>query len=347
MKTLSVLGKYLDQPILVGKFSRAVPLILIGGGIAYTFDHVCKSPKDEKRKEFIKSVAVLAATIGSALIAPKLARKIVKAHHHCNCHGHEHGVDSFNLSEIKEKNIKIIDEFLKSSKVTEKTRGYLNKAKEKVLSFSQIKTIFEELGENPKAKEFLTGDNGLIPNPENIDSKHIFGEISRISILGLIPVLGGITGGIIGDKLTEKKWKEKIPDKIKEGTYQYLANIVLCNVGAGIALLGAEKAKITSKTARAVWMLAGIILAGAAFGSVIANLIGRIFIDPLLKHRHDHLKLYDERKPEALDISLHIDDISTVAVLSGLKWIEPALPILYSISGYRAGIGYRNGDKGL
>ena len=30
--------------------------------------------------------------------------------------------------------------------------------------------------------------------------------------------------------------------------------------------------------------------------------------------------------------------------MSGLKWIEPALPIMYAISGYRAGIGYRNGE---
>ena len=31
--------------------------------------------------------------------------------------------------------------------------------------------------------------------------------------------------------------------------------------------------------------------------------------------------------------------------MSGLKWIEPALPILYGISGYRTGIGYRNDKK--
>ena len=31
--------------------------------------------------------------------------------------------------------------------------------------------------------------------------------------------------------------------------------------------------------------------------------------------------------------------------MSGLRWIEPALPIMYSISGYRAGIGYRNGPE--
>lgn len=349
MNTLSVLGKYLDQPMLIRKFSRAVPFILVAGGGAYAFNHIRKTPQEEKRKELIKSIAVLAGTISAALIAPKVARKILKGHghvhSHCECHRHERCADILDLTEIKEKNIELINDFLKNNKVTEKTQEYLNKAKEKVLKFSEIKTVFEELGEKPKAKEFLTGEEGLIPNPENIDSKHIFGEIGRISILGLLPVLGGITGGIIGDKLTEKNWKDKIPNKIKEGTYQYLANIVLCNVGAGMALWALEKAKINSRTARATGMIAGIILAGVVFGSTIANLIGKTCIDPLLKHKHNHGKVYDERKPEVLDVSLHIDDISTVAVLSGLKWIEPALPILYSISGYRAGIGYRNGDK--
>ena len=46
-----------------------------------------------------------------------------------------------------------------------------------------------------------------------------------------------------------------------------------------------------------------------------------------------------------LDLGLHTDDIATVSLLSGLKWIEPSLPVLYAISGYRAGIGYRNNDK--
>lgn len=352
MNTLSVLGKYLDQPMLVGKFSRAVPFILIAGGGAYTFDHIKKTPQEEKRKEFIKSIAVLAGTIGAALIAPKIARKIIKSPHHCGCHGHvhghghehAHGGDILSLSEIKEKNTELIEEFLKNNKVTKKTFEYLNKAKEKILKPSEIKTIFKELGRNPKAKEFLTGDDGLIPDPENIDSKHIFGEIGRISILGLIPVLGGIAGGIVGDKLTEKNWKERISNKIKEGAYQYLANIFLCNIGAGAALAIMEKINIKQRSARILGMVSGIILTGLILGSAAANLIGKKFIDPLLKHKHNHGKLYDERKPEALDISLHIDDISTVAVLSGLKWIEPALPILYSISGYRAGIGYRNGN---
>jgi len=58
--------------------------------------------------------------------------------------------------------------------------------------------------------------------------------------------------------------------------------------------------------------------------------------------RKHHKDLYDERKPELLDMALHTDDIATAGVLSGFKWIEPMLPLMYTISGYRAGIGYRN-----
>lgn len=391
MNSLTVLGKYLDQPRLVTKFSNSVPLILLAGGGAYTYESVKKAPEAEKQNELIRNSIIIAATIGSAVIAPKVAAIVIKylknkhlnihehhnnshyehVHNHEDCHGsehqhaneheheheHEHDHDHdhahdhehggiMSLKEIKEKNTMLVDNFLKENHVTLKISTILNKAKEKILNPSEIKTVFEGLEQNPKSKEFLSGEDGLIPNPENIDSNHIFGEIGRISILGLIPVLGGITGGIVGDKITDKNWKDKIPNKVKEGTYQYLANIFLCNVGAGAALFALEKANIKSKAARAFGMITGIILAGIVFGSAIANLIGKVFVDPLFhkddSHGHSHIDLYSERTPEAIDIGLHIDDVATVAVMSGLKWIEPALPILYSVSGYRAGIGYRN-----
>lgn len=355
MKSLSIIGKYLDQPRLVKKLSDATPFILVGGGTVFTINEVHKAPDNKKRSTFIKNVSVLTGTIGSALLATRglKALKIngktifkgfqglTHEHVHTHEHHHEHGHN--------ESPTEMIDEFLQENQVTEKTKQILNKAKTKILNPKEIKIIFKELGQNPKTKEFLSGEDGLIPNPEIIDSKHIFSEIKRLSVMGLVPVLGGIIGGIAGDKITEKDWKERIPNKVKEGSYQYLANIFLCNVGAGIALLAMEKAKITSKAGRAVGMIAGIILTGIVGGSAIANIIGKTFIDPLFKqqhaHHHGHGDLFDERKPELLDVSLHVDDVSTVAVLSGLKWIEPALPVLYSISGYRAGIGYRNEDK--
>ena len=190
----------------------------------------------------------------------------------------------------------------------------------------------------------MYGLNKLIPEPENISSKDIFSEIGRLSLLGLIPVIGGIGGGIAGDMVTTREWKKEIPNKIKEGAYQYLANIFLCNIGAGTALGVMEKFGVKSKTPRALGMIGGIVATGVIGGSAIANLISNKIIDPICGKKSKN-GIYSERKPEALDIGLHTDDIATVAVMSGLKWIEPALPIMYAISGYRAGIGYRNVNK--
>ena len=152
---------------------------------------------------------------------------------------------------------------------------------------------------------------------------------------------GGIAGGVSGDKITESKWKDKVPNKLKEGIYQYLANIFLCNIGAGAALGILEKFDIKSKTARFLGMLGGILTTGVIGGSVIANYIGKKIINPLISKDNKN----DLRTPELLDLSLHTDDIATISLLSGLKWIEPSLPLLYSVSGYRAGIGYRNNKE--
>lgn len=336
MNNLKVLGKFLDQPRLVGKFSKKVPAILIGGGVAMSAHHAKQAPDGQKKYSFIKDMSVLTGTIGSALISTRGIKKL-------GLKGLSQNID---LNKLAKNNTELINDFVKNNDVTKETAKILEKAKTKVLNFSEVKKVMTELKDNEKGQEFI---QKLIPDPENITSKEIFGEIKRLSIMGLVPVVGGISGGIVGDKLTDKNWKDKIPNKIKEGTYQYLANIFLCNVGAGAALGVLEKMKITSKAARAVGMITGIITTGIIGGSAIANKISKAVIDPLLDKNYNHKTqckdLYSERKPEMLDIGLHADDIATVAVLSGLKWIEPALPILYSISGYRAGIGYRNGDN--
>ena len=309
MKILNIAGKYLDQPKLVSDFANKVPLLLTAGMSLYGANRVVTAPKGEKKKNFVKLMSVLSLTGAASLM---LRRKIV--------------FDSV-------KQAQLINEF-KKDYAGSPIEAILEKAKNKALSFKEIKYLFENVSDNPKGKDFL---NKLVPEPENISSSQIFQEIKWLSGMGFMPVAGGVAGGIIGDRLTEKNWKERIPNKIKEGAYQFLANIFLCNVGAGAALAVMEKMNLKSKAARAVGMTGGIILTGIVGGNAIANFIGKKFIDPMLGN-----KSKQGRKPEALDVGLHTDDIATVAVLSGLKWIEPALPILYSVSGYRAGIGYRN-----
>ena len=330
MNILKVTGKFLDQPLLVARFNKAVPAILSGAGGLYCLKETLDAKEHNRKKAAVRTFTTMGVTVASALAAPKITNKIFK------------NAEEFrNIKQIVKDNKGLIGAFLNENNVDEATAQILEKAKKKVLKFREVKTLFKNIGREGNGKKLL---NELIPNPNNINSEEIFSEIGRLSLFGLIPVLGGITGGILGDKLTTKNWKSKIPDKIKEGSYQYLANIFLCNIGAGGALAILEKLNIKSKAARAIGMVTGIILTGVLGGSAIANYIGQKVINPMLHQKHKTGKLFSERKPEPLDIGLHTDDIATVAVMSGLKWIEPALPLMYAISGYRAGIGYRNGD---
>lgn len=328
MSLLKIAGKFLDQPILVASFQKKVPYLLAGGGAIHCARTIHNADSDDKKNVAIKTGLTMATTITSALLAPKLTNKIFK-------------IDSKSLKQIKQSNTQLVDEFVSKNQINEKTKTILEKSKNKILHFKEIKHLSETFSKTEEGIKFM---DKFIPNPENITSKEIFSEIGRLSILGLIPVVGGITGGITGDAITEKDWKANVPNKVKEGTYQYLANIFLCNVGAGLALALMEKSGVKSKTQRAIGMICGIIITGVLGGSVIANMISNKLINPLFGEKSSK-GVFNERKPEALDIGLHVDDIATVAVMSGLKWIEPALPIMYSISGYRAGIGYRNNVK--
>ena len=335
MKTPNIFGKFLDQPLLVANFKKSVPYILSGCGALYTGYEIKKSEPDKRKETMMRVGTTMFFTVLSALAAPKIVNKIFKKH-------------DKSIKTIKKSNTEFVDKFIKENNLNTETKKILNKSKENVLNYKEIKTLYKNTKNNPELSK-------LIPEPENISSKEIFSEIGRLSLLGLIPVVGGIAGGITGDVVTTDTWKDKVPNKIKEGAYQYLANIFLCNVGAGTALAIMEKAGVKGKAPRALGMICGIVTMGILGGSAIANTIGNKIINPLFEknkqttknipNENIHNKLYEERKPEALDIGLHVDDIATVAVMSGLKWIEPALPIMYAISGYRAGIGYRNVNK--
>lgn len=347
MNNLQVLGKFLDQPLLVSKFQKAVPALLVGGAAAYTAYDASKAKEGERSKRALRTGVTLGTTVAAALAAPHIASAVTKR------------ALPNGLNAVKLKNQELVDTFVKSNQLEETTVGLLNKSKEKVLGYKEVKTLFSDLKDKTGGKEFL---EKLIPSPENVSAKDIFSEIGFLSINGVIPVIGGIAGGVAADRLTDKEtWKEKVPDKIKEGSYQYLANIFMCNVGAGLALGILEKMGVTSKAARAVGMTAGIVATGVIGGSKIANLVSEKVIEPLFNKKEsnktnenskniekaktetvNNKDEHKERTPELLDIGLHTDDIATVSLLSGLKWIEPALPMMYTISGYRAGIGYRN-----
>lgn len=252
MNNFQVLGKYLDQPILAAKFQKKVPVILGTSAVAFATHKTMQAKKGEKSNTAIKTGFTLGATVASALYAPKIASKFAKRELQPS------------LAEIKKQNTEYVENFLKSNNIDLKTKELLNKTKNDVLSLKEIKNLYENLSKNKKGKDIL---EKIVPPPETMSAKKIFSEIGYLSALGAVPVAGGIAGGITGDILTDKNnWKDRIPNKIKEGTYQYLANIFLCNVGAGGALWAMEKKGIKSRTKRALGMIAGIIVTGIIGG---------------------------------------------------------------------------------
>lgn len=344
---LSSVGKSIDQPVVVSKLGNAIPGLLIGGAVVKCGVETYKAPEKKKTNTFIKTALVLTGTIAGALLASRQT------------------LGNFSIKKTIENQKKLADEIIKNNtNLTENAKKLINKSGEgKAFSPKQIKELGTELNnlDNTKAKKIM---DALIPPPVCTKAKDIVKELGSLSYLGLLPVVGGVVGGIAGNIVTDKRhWKKEVPNQIKEASFQYLANIFLCNIGAALALgileLFSSKGQkwASSKTARVIGMASGIMATGVIGGSAIANWISKKLINPIFETKeekqarlaneknHEKESIYSERKVELADMGLHIDDFATIGVFNGIKFIEPCLPVLYSLSGYRAGIGYRNGDN--
>ena len=341
---ISTFCKYIDQPMILNKLDQKMPALLIGVGGAYGIaDYFQNSEKGKKqvKQKFIQNAIVISSTIGASLLGTrglKIGNKKIFS-----------GLmERVHFSELQKIQSDSVDKFLQTNKIRDNNiLQALETARLKELSPRQIDILKDKLPESPAKQELFSV---ILPEKKNLNSKEIFSEIKRLSLLGLIPVLGGVFGGIVADKVSHMNGKKRTINKIKEGLYQYLANIFLCNVGAGSALFLSEKLEKAKKIKpltpmrKLAVILTGITATGIIGGSYIANFVSKKLINPLFGEKRNSKGIYSERRPEALDIALHADDIATAGILSGFKWIEPALPFMYFISGYRAGIGYRNAE---
>lgn len=344
MKVITI-AKYIDQPVVLSKLHSKMPLALgVTGAGVWGYETFHKKTDDpHKTRRGIKNAIIIGSTMAASLMGAKGlkigGKKIFKGL-----------MEAEPLKKVLEKQAAAIDDYIANAKTKDETlEKVLIGAKTRKLSLKDIETIDARLPKSEEANELL---DKILPSPENLNSKEIFSEIKRLSLIGAVPVIGGVVGGVAADSLTGTRSKKSTANKVKEGVYQYLANIFLCNVGAGAALFTAEKLvksrmiKPLTSVKKLFVILSGITATGIIGGSFIANYLSKKFIDPMFEQKHKcGEKIYSERKPEPLDVALHADDIATAGVLSGFKWIEPALPIMYFVSGYRAGIGYRNNCK--
>lgn len=366
--------KFLDQPQLMRRLGDSVTWSLPAVGGAYTVLDVARAPEGQKQKILVRDVSVLAGTMGLGFIANK---RWLRAEY----------LEKFEewLLGNKEEGLKGLKAFFKEAqdlpasvrKTIEKVLPTAAKPAGTILSPNEVHQLRQDLlsafPKNPKRAETIF--DHIIPAPESGTKtfKDIMADIGKLSLIGLFPVLGGIGGGVVGNLINGDNWKQRLKDQTKEGFYQYTANIVLCNVGAaamillltGLAKIAPNKAWkqfLEGRNARLIAMSSGILAVGVLGGSVIANVMGNNYVNPLFdKGPHaawhslkDKVKqhgvkslfkdIYKERHFVPSDVFLHIDDFATVGFLAGLRWVGAILMFLYSFSGFRAGTGYRNGD---
>lgn len=69
MNSLKVFGKYLDQPRLVSRFSRAVPPLLSLAASGIVLDSTYRAPEDKRQKVFIRNGLTMFGAVASSLYA--------------------------------------------------------------------------------------------------------------------------------------------------------------------------------------------------------------------------------------------------------------------------------------
>lgn len=387
-KTLSVWGNYIDQASIVRKSGRPVNWMMITAASGLTGYHFWKAQPEEKKKVLTRDALVLGAAVGGTMFAagglaafrqlvnPKFIPAVAKDAPFLKKFILQGAKPLHAEGEELAKHAKAYLEKLsqpEGNKIHSDLRQFLEEKLGKLkddytFSRDELGEIYDNIKKYEPEKvskiftQLFSGNEGLVHEVQ--EAMEFFG-------IGLAGVLSGIGGGLLANKINGLKDPEKTPDMVKEGIFQFVANIGMCAVGAGsaLALMSPEEwapkiseklkkpaEKVTeffhesagSKVYRFGGVLAGLSV-GILGGAHIANYVGRHYVNPVL----DKIQGKESKPPEAqekrhiegMDMVLHVDDIPTAAAIAGTAILGPWIMPFFPVSGYRAGIGYRNDEK--
>ena len=371
--TIRTFGHYVEQPDViksVGKYA------LIGGSVggvgALTAMDTYKAQPQDRQKILTRDALVLGSTV---LGTWAVGRKLMPLPSTDDAKG----AVEFFIKETK----KVIDG-VKDAPTHYKTLSNQLDAllcqKKLKLNVADYKNIITQIeaGGHPEAKAHLAaifeGEEefpGFSPelwkqmtqagNPSKGIEEGELRKMAHFFLVGGASVLSGLAGGVVANKINGNHDPDATTNMVKEGVFQFIANIALCAVGASAAIFGMQHKPIAKKLAEmgttGKLLKTGGIGAGLSLGifggGVIANQLGRKVINPLCDKiqgkEPQPLANNDpnqgKRKIEFWDAILHLDDVPTAMALAGLEIVEPFIPLFFGFSGYRTGIGYRN-DEG-
>lgn len=381
-------GNYIDQGTVVRKYGWPVNYMMLAAAAGVTGYHTWKAQPEEKKKVLTRDALILGAAVGGTIFASggllafkqllkpnMVVDETIKGFKGFLLQGmkplHDEGEQ---LMEAVAKNLKDknkIGEDPVPEKLYESVKKLLQGKDGQLLpedhkfELDELKHIYNEVKklEPKKVNEIF---NKIFAGQESLWDE--VGEASEFFAIGLAGVLSGIGGGLLANKINGEKNPEKTPDMVKEGIFQFVANIGMCAVGAGsaLALMNPKEwaPKALEKPANAVTeffhhsagsklyrfggVLAGLSV-GILGGAHIANYVGRHYVNPVLdKIQGKESKPPEEQEKrhiEGMDMVLHVDDIPTAAAIAGTAILGPWIMPFFPVSGYRAGIGYRNDEK--
>ena len=78
MKILNTIGKYLDQPYIVSRFSNAVPLVIAVTASGIVLNDTYKTHPRKRKKRLIQNGLTMFGAVASSLLAPKITAKLFK-----------------------------------------------------------------------------------------------------------------------------------------------------------------------------------------------------------------------------------------------------------------------------
>lgn len=364
LNNVRIYGSFVEQPKVIQTVGKYAAWIGGAGGIgAITGMDVMNAPPEERQKVLKRDALVLGAT---ALGTWAAAKKFMTLPTDKNAtDAVEHFVDEMQegLGTLKKP-----EAYTALKAELESLRGQVQL---KTKDFRNIITTIEKHSETAKedlAKLFEPEETfpgwrekgkELIQSADYRTGKEE-GELRKMGnffVVGGLSVISGLLGGVAANKVNGVKDKNATVNMIKEGVFQFIANIALCAVGAASAILLMapyqeffSKLGWTGKGLKTVGILGGLSL-GIFGGGVIANKLGTHVINPLCDKLQGKAPQpvtdpnQGKRKIEFWDAILHLDDVPTAMALAGLEIVEPFIPLFFAFSGYRTGIGYRNDDS--
>jgi hypothetical protein len=204
----------------------------------------------------------------------------------------------------------------------------------------------------PTAEDLSLLDNRNVLPVLQATAKEFVSEAAvPFMLVGGASVASGMVGGLIANKLNNEPPKKNM-DVIKEGIFQYVANIVMCGMGAGLGLLVANAAGFTKQEkpllrfATIVAGLAAGIATGAAIANPLCNVIERV-LPNTGGQSSPNTSNTKQRTLEWQDAILHVDDIPTAFSVAGVQALKPLLPAFFIPSGWKTAEGYRNNEEPL